>query len=539
MESRFGRDFSRVRLHTDATAATSAEAVHARAYTVGTDVAFAAGQYAPATERGRELLAHELAHTIQQEPASGVLRQPAAGGHLEASADAAARDAIAGHRVSAALPTSGIGLACAPADDERAKAIAEAEAAGRMDDEPENAPAAKASAVPSRFSPGGFTDKESAAMLQEYESHNKLLSMALTLAERQARRREFWDGNPSYNSADLKEAFALDLYWDPKEDGYIRQPYVDKSEAIVFADPEARSLYSSRLWDLTENKEEKQSWFTRGVHWVCGHTEPCSSNIEQFRKDRESGMTRDEALNRGMARLVVTAETMALPTPGPSGPIALKPGSGPTSAPFTVPEGPMPLPEGATGGGTKTSAPPTPDPMLTTGSKSGGGGKPPAEVTADVGRVRELNQLEKEGKISGDVPGLRKRLRSSDPEVQAEAQNEFDDAKEKVRSGDKVEIEDYGDAPRRKPTAKEPERISTPEKSELENSDWLKKRLPSANDRRAFMDWLKKGHKEGELGAEIRKGGKETEGHEHLRPGSPEAETRVREWESEQGRPRK
>ena len=66
MEPRFGHDFSRVRVHTDARAEASAEAVHARAYTVGSNVAFGANEYAPATARGRELLAHELAHVVQQ-----------------------------------------------------------------------------------------------------------------------------------------------------------------------------------------------------------------------------------------------------------------------------------------------------------------------------------------------------------------------------------------------------------------------------------------------------------------------------------------
>ena len=67
MESRFGRDFSPVRVHTDAQAAASAQAVHARAFTVGQDVVFGKGQYAPGSTAGRLLLAHELAHTIQQE----------------------------------------------------------------------------------------------------------------------------------------------------------------------------------------------------------------------------------------------------------------------------------------------------------------------------------------------------------------------------------------------------------------------------------------------------------------------------------------
>src|SRR5262249_25444346 len=65
-ESRFGFDFSRVRVHTDSRAAESARAINAHAFTVGSDVVFAAGQYAPDTSGGRGLLAHELAHVIQQ-----------------------------------------------------------------------------------------------------------------------------------------------------------------------------------------------------------------------------------------------------------------------------------------------------------------------------------------------------------------------------------------------------------------------------------------------------------------------------------------
>ena len=66
MESRFGHDFSQVRVHADAKAAESARAVNALAYTVGRDVVFGAGQYQPTTSAGRQLLAHELSHTIQQ-----------------------------------------------------------------------------------------------------------------------------------------------------------------------------------------------------------------------------------------------------------------------------------------------------------------------------------------------------------------------------------------------------------------------------------------------------------------------------------------
>ena len=65
-EPRFGRDFSGVRVHTDSRAAASARRLNARAYTLGQDVVFDAGQFAPETQEGRRLLAHELAHVVQQ-----------------------------------------------------------------------------------------------------------------------------------------------------------------------------------------------------------------------------------------------------------------------------------------------------------------------------------------------------------------------------------------------------------------------------------------------------------------------------------------
>ena len=66
MEPRFSRDFSNVRVHTDVKAAESARAVNALAYTVGQDVIFGAGRYAPHTHEGRRLVAHELTHVTQQ-----------------------------------------------------------------------------------------------------------------------------------------------------------------------------------------------------------------------------------------------------------------------------------------------------------------------------------------------------------------------------------------------------------------------------------------------------------------------------------------
>jgi hypothetical protein len=85
LEGRYRADFSTVRVHTDSTAEASAEALGAHAFTTGEHIAFGAGAYAPETSRGMWVLAHELAHVIQQR--AGVADTGEAG---ERAADAAA-----------------------------------------------------------------------------------------------------------------------------------------------------------------------------------------------------------------------------------------------------------------------------------------------------------------------------------------------------------------------------------------------------------------------------------------------------------------
>jgi hypothetical protein len=82
MEQRFGYDFSRVRVHTDGAAELSAREIDANAYTVGNDIVFGAGKFAPASPSGQRLIAHELAHVVQQSGADGtreLQRQQTAG----------------------------------------------------------------------------------------------------------------------------------------------------------------------------------------------------------------------------------------------------------------------------------------------------------------------------------------------------------------------------------------------------------------------------------------------------------------------------
>jgi hypothetical protein len=128
MAGRFGRDFSDVRVHTDAVAAESASRLDARAYTVGRDIVFGAGQYAPSTDYGRQTLAHELAHVVQQ--GHGRAQAPADGpgprlvsdpsDDLEREADVASRRVMAGDlAVSAGLSQPDGGGHAAPAAIQR------------------------------------------------------------------------------------------------------------------------------------------------------------------------------------------------------------------------------------------------------------------------------------------------------------------------------------------------------------------------------------------------------------------------------------
>ena len=93
----FGDHLSDVRVHTDNTADALAQSVSARAFTTGSDVYFAKGEYKPGTQDGDQLLAHELSHVVQQRgaPTSGPLVVSQPGDALETEADQAA-DELAG-----------------------------------------------------------------------------------------------------------------------------------------------------------------------------------------------------------------------------------------------------------------------------------------------------------------------------------------------------------------------------------------------------------------------------------------------------------
>ncbi|GAC1343001.1 MAG: hypothetical protein NVSMB27_02480 [Ktedonobacteraceae bacterium] len=111
MEPRFGHDFSRVRVHTDERAAESARAVNALAYTVGRDIAFGVGQYAPRTNEGKRLMAHELTHVVQQGGQSafhGKLTIGAADDSFEQEADNVAALVLNSSASMPGIPTVGV-----------------------------------------------------------------------------------------------------------------------------------------------------------------------------------------------------------------------------------------------------------------------------------------------------------------------------------------------------------------------------------------------------------------------------------------------
>ncbi len=108
MESRFGHDFSQVRVHADTEAALATRKVHAKAFTEGHDVVFGRGQYAPYATAGKKLLAHELSHVIQQRRGRNLPLSFSPS--VEQAADQAASSIVRGHGLVHVQGASGAGL---------------------------------------------------------------------------------------------------------------------------------------------------------------------------------------------------------------------------------------------------------------------------------------------------------------------------------------------------------------------------------------------------------------------------------------------
>ncbi|VVB71304.1 Uncharacterised protein [uncultured archaeon] len=113
MEPRFGHDFGKVRVHSDARSGESAQALNARAYTFGHHMVFDNGEYAPQMDTGKRLLAHELAHTIQSVQIIGSANQPRISQTTDAeelAADAAASQVMRGRMPKLTSVTNAPGI---------------------------------------------------------------------------------------------------------------------------------------------------------------------------------------------------------------------------------------------------------------------------------------------------------------------------------------------------------------------------------------------------------------------------------------------
>jgi hypothetical protein len=123
MEQRLGQDFSDVRIHDDSTAAASAQAVNAHAYTVGSNIVFQRDRYDPGSADGRTTLAHELTHVVQQR--SGPVDGTSAPGGIKVSdpSDRFEREAASNAERVMAAPTG-----VAPATSAAAPAVQRHEA---------------------------------------------------------------------------------------------------------------------------------------------------------------------------------------------------------------------------------------------------------------------------------------------------------------------------------------------------------------------------------------------------------------------------
>ena len=116
MEARFGSQFEAVRIHSDTRAAESARLINATAYTVGNDLVFSSGNYSPHSAPGRRILAHELAHVIQQRRGGAAAASADSGGRLEHAAGEAARGVMQGESPVRVAGTSPVSIARLPGD---------------------------------------------------------------------------------------------------------------------------------------------------------------------------------------------------------------------------------------------------------------------------------------------------------------------------------------------------------------------------------------------------------------------------------------
>ena len=177
MEPRFGHDFSQIRVHSGTRATESAGELNARAYTVGSDIVFGAGHYTPGTSTGRDLIAHELTHTIQQ-GRGGVDTASAA----ESEAGSIGRNSASSGQFAVRASTS-IGIDRSPEDGESCPDLT-AWSTSELQDELERVQ--ESSEVPLACIPG---DEQLQEQVQELEDAQAYQKEDIAVKDVEARKR--------------------------------------------------------------------------------------------------------------------------------------------------------------------------------------------------------------------------------------------------------------------------------------------------------------------------------------------------------------
>jgi hypothetical protein len=243
MEKRFGHNFGHVRIHADNEAAESARSLDALAYTVGSNVVFATGRYAPSTHAGRQLLAHELVH-VRQQANGGARVQP----QLEIAAPNDARemeaDRIASHVINSNIPYAHVSASAMAPSLQR-------QAAAQPRTETEDCEPALQNDLRSMHAPAlGHLDR------------------AITSLE------------PGWNKMAPADKAAFNQYFDPAGSGDIDEGFVrDVRQKYRFIRANMRSLRfdcDPSSWSLCGTSKR---WCTGGrLMWTCfGNLHVCSA----------------------------------------------------------------------------------------------------------------------------------------------------------------------------------------------------------------------------------------------------------------------
>lgn len=389
-EPRFGYDFSRVKIHSDASAVQSVRQLQARAYVVGNDIVFGAGEFDLRQSAGRTLLAHELTHVVQQDGA-----KPSA---IAASIPGAIRATRTGTPTLARQPKKKEDEAAAIKRRQHTidhfGALSDADLRSEykrrkqyintawwkqhfdaktldevvQDRFPDEAPR---DWLPDPIGLGlpkdprlrsEDADVEADRTRQRNEKQEALNSSARRLAVMRAQSQPYFDHPDRPTLIKLKLRFEgyrrkiarMGLVWNADTEELELSPAYVAAINEVIKNDEAKEIYEHTEWDLEQQPEEK-GVFGKTMNFLCENTNPCKSNMEQFHADLESGMSRDDALARGVVRTGMLAvpggpEDLQVVGERPSIP-ALEPTGGVEMPSAPPPEPPAP---------TKTQEPPVP-----------------------------------------------------------------------------------------------------------------------------------------------------------------------------------